>query len=277
MEVDQPKTIQEYAENRTQLLNDIVQFLKKDPRFVAAWLTGSFGRHEADNISDLDLTVIVDNASAQELCAQLHSVGAGTTQERYALFSQFGQPHIIHENHQNAPADGTFTFVLYKDSALVVDWTLRPNRNVTRPAASLLLFDHGNLEVDPPVSAESLPGRIEMTTEQVAFFWMMVTVAIKYFIRRDKVYFHRFLNLLHGILWNVRRLVAGEPYAWRRESFLRTMVAPAAEITALRQVCYEMLDVMQDVEKLGGTVPDSPMSTIEILLHLARQEIQKEN
>ena len=275
MQLKQPKTIQEYASNRNRLLEHITRVLKEDDRFVAAWLTGSFGRDDADNVSDLDLTAVVENTFAKNLCFRPHQVGANTTQERYALFSQFGQPHIIHENHHNAPENGSFTFILYQETALAVDWVLRPNTNVTRPALSVLLFDKANISIDPPISAESVSQRIELVSEQVAFFWMMVTVTIKYLIRRDEVYFHRFLDMLQGILWDIRRLVAGEPDQWLKGSLVKMALTRETQIASVRQICQEMLDVMIDVEKMGGTVPASPMSTIEILIHFAENDVDK--
>lgn len=275
MQLRQPNTLQEFAANRSKMLEQITRILNEDDRFVAAWLTGSFGRHDADEISDLDLTVVVENAFVEMLCFRSHQVGASTTPERYALFSQFGRPHIIHENHQNAPADSSFTFVLYEETALAVDWILRPNTNLTRPALSLVLFDKGNIPVEPPLPVESLPQRIKFATEQVAFFWLMVTVTIKYLIRKDEVYFHRFLDMLHGILWEVRRLVAGEPDRWLKGSLVHMAKTRETQIASVRQVCHEMLEVMPDAEKLGGSVPVSPMSTIEILILLAEKDVDQ--
>jgi len=275
MQLKQPKTILEYASNRGKLLEHITRFLQEDDRFVAAWLTGSFGRSDADSISDLDVTVVIENAFAKNLCFRPHQVGATTTKERYTLLSQFGQPHIIHENHHNAPTDGSFTFVLYKETALAVDWVLRPNVDVTRPALSVLLFDKVIISIEPPITVENLSQRIELVTEQVAFFWMMVTVTIKYLIRRDEVYFHRFLDMLHGILWDIRRLVVGEPDRWLKGSLVKMAMTRETQIVSVRQICQEMLDVMQDVEKMGGSVPNAPMSTIEILIHLAENDVNE--
>ncbi|MCP4429334.1 MAG: nucleotidyltransferase domain-containing protein [Chloroflexi bacterium] len=265
-----PKTLSEYVANRAQLLEQITRFLEKDERFVAAWLTGSFGRDDADEVSDLDLTVLVDDVFAETLCARPYQVGAGTIKARYALFSQFGQPHIVHDNHNNAPPDGSFTFVLYQETALVVDWILRPCADVTRPTLSRLLFDKIGVAVEPPPSVESLEKRIEMASEQVAFFWLMVTVTIKYLIRRDDIYAHHFLDWLHGILRSVRRLVAGEPDRWIRGAQAKMSVTREDQITAVRQICQEMLNVMPDVQRMGGSVPDSPMDTMETLLLLAK-------
>jgi len=276
MQLKQPKTIREYASNRGKLLEHITQFLQEDDRFVAAWLTGSFGRGDADSVSDLDLTLVVENTFAKKLCFRPHQVGATTTKERYALFSEFGQPHIIHENHHNAPEDGTFTFVLYQETALAIDWVLRPHaKNLARPAFSLLLFDKVHILIEPPTSVESLSQRIELAMEQVAFFWMMVTVTIKYLIRRDDVYFHRFLDMLYGILWDVRRLVAAEPDRWLKGSLVKMATTRETQVAAVRQVCQEMVDAMRNVEKIGGSVPLSPMSTIEILIDLAENDVNE--
>jgi hypothetical protein len=105
---------------------------------------------------------------------------------------------------------------------------------------------------------------------------MMVTVTIKYLIRHDEVYFHRFLDMLHGIVWNVRRLVAGEPDRWLRGSLINMAVTREAQITAVRQVCHEMLGIMPEIEQMGGAVPASPLSSIDILLRLAEQDVDND-
>ena len=78
--------------------------LLADRRFAAAWLEGSFGRNEADRVSDLDLHVAVAGAGSQTLCfhPQPRNAGAAAPQ-RLALISSFGRPAVIHENHYNAP------------------------------------------------------------------------------------------------------------------------------------------------------------------------------
>ena len=65
---------------------------------IAAWLAGSHARGEQQWFSDLDLHVVVAEAYSEILCAQPWSVGAKTTPERLALFSQFGEPAVIEDN-----------------------------------------------------------------------------------------------------------------------------------------------------------------------------------
>lgn len=53
------RTLSDYARERSTLLDRIVQLLEADHRVAAAWLSGSFGRGEADDWSDLDLHVAI--------------------------------------------------------------------------------------------------------------------------------------------------------------------------------------------------------------------------
>src|SRR5689334_4296187 len=141
-------SLREYQANRDNLLARIVGTLGADKTFVAAWLTGSFSRNEADAVSDLDLNIVVDDEHSERLCARPRLVSAGTTDDRLKIISGFGQPAVIHENHNNAPDGGSFTFVLYSGSALMVDWIFIPQAKALRPAQSMLLFDKVGIPTD---------------------------------------------------------------------------------------------------------------------------------
>ena len=43
----------------------------------------------------------------------------------------------------------------------------------------------------------------------------------------------------------------------------------------VRQFCNEMLALMPEVVLLGGSVPDDPMSVIEVWLSMAEDEMRK--
>ena len=261
------ESLQVYLTRREAVLTEIVQTLSGDERFVAAWLTGSFGRNDADDLSDLDLSVVISDLYSETLCAYAEQVAAQTTPERLALFSRFGQPVIIHENNNNAPDGGTFTFVMY-GSAVMVDWVLIPAAKVQRPHQSRLLFDKVNLPISSAAEPESLAERASMASERVAFFWMMTAVTVKYMLRGDGVFVAQWLEELHRMVEGVERLVAGEAWHYRRGS--RSWLEPPREgqEKAIRQLCDQMLGLMPEVTKLGGYVHPSPMPAIEILLNL---------
>src|SRR5260221_14193953 len=86
--------VAQHATNRDELLSHIVAVLNADDRVVAAWLTGSLGRGEDDDFSDIDLGVAVRDSHAAELCARPWQVAGYTTEARLALFAQFGTPAI---------------------------------------------------------------------------------------------------------------------------------------------------------------------------------------
>lgn len=146
-----------YVQAREVLLTYITETLKRDERFVAAWLAGSFCRGEQKWSSDLDLHVVVANEHSELLCAQPWSGGAKTTLERLALFKQFGEPAIVFDAHANNTIGGTFTYDLCRELAINVDWMLIPQSLAHFEYPSLMLFDHVNLPEPPseePLSHE---------------------------------------------------------------------------------------------------------------------------
>lgn len=56
-----------YRIHRDALLQHMLAVLRADERFVAAWLTGSLARGEGDDLSDLDLSVVVADAYTTRL------------------------------------------------------------------------------------------------------------------------------------------------------------------------------------------------------------------
>jgi hypothetical protein len=254
---------------RQALLDRITASLASDERFVAAWLAGSFGRGEADDFSDLDLSIVVADPFQERLCARPHMTGAGTVSERLSLFSRFGDPAVIHENHHNAPAGGAFTFVLYREQALIVDWTLIPRSAAARPVQSVLLFDRAGIPFLPAAAPASRPERAEMTSERAAFFWMIAAVVVKSLLRQDAVSYYALLGVLYDTLEETRRLVAGASRQYRRRPPVPQAHTIQAQKQALHRVCAEMETLMPSIIELGGSVPAAPMQPIDILLELA--------
>ncbi|MGH2522488.1 MAG: hypothetical protein ACRDH2_08285 [Anaerolineales bacterium] len=261
--------LQDYVSAREALLAQIAGVLSLDERFVATWLTGSFGRNDADAVSDLDLTVVVADLYSEKLCARPWQVSARTTNERLDLFSKFGQPVVIHENNHNAPEGGTFTFVLYAESALMVDWTLRPRATAQRPTPARLLFDRVGIPLSPPMEPEILEQRIERASENIAFFWMMVAVIVKYIVRHDTVFVQYWLEALHTIVREVERLLEGAAWSYHRGSLSPLAVTREDQINTIRQLSERILKLTPAVAELGGHIPVSPMPAIEHLLNLA--------
>jgi len=205
---------------------------------------------------------------AAMLCAHAQPVSAQTTPERLALFSQFGTPVMLHENHYNAPEGGSFTFVMYAESNVMVDWILMPQANAERPASSVLLFDKVGIPLAPTPQPETLAQRAESASERVAFFWMMMAITTKYILRDDSVFAAQWLEQLHEIVAEVERLLAGHVFEYHRGSLSALAPTHAEQIQAIRHLARQMEALMTKVAEMGGYVGPSPLSAIEQLIQL---------
>ena len=263
--------LQAYRHSRQDLLARIVEELSGDERFVAAWLTGSYGRNDVDDVSDLDVKVVVAEPYSELLCTRQEQVSHQTSKERLALFSKFGKPALIHENNHNAPENGTFTFVLYSGSALMIDWVLMPQRNAERPFQSVLLFDKGDI----PVSATPVPEELEESRKTVAeiwaFFWMMVAVTTKYIIRGDLVFVQNWLEQLHGLIREIERRIERVPWEqiYVRGSVSQLQPTRQKQIESIRRLCGRIQELKPKVDEFAGSELSMPWTEIETLLSLA--------
>src|SRR3954462_10102174 len=117
---------------RDALLARTVSMLHADPRVVAAWLTGSLGRGDGDDLSDFDVWIIVRDDAMAAVAA-----------ERQAIIARIGTPVLIQEAPHNAPPGGAFLLVWYEGAAGVqeADWVWQPQSGARVPPNVRLLFD----------------------------------------------------------------------------------------------------------------------------------------
>ncbi len=246
-----------------------MEFLSRDERFVAAWLTGSLSRNEADLLSDIDLSVVVAENSSTSLCTRYDQVSAKTSTERYSLFSQFGVPALIHENNNNAPEGGTFTFVLYEGSAIMVDWVLIPQSKANRPEQAKLLFERVGIPVASPAEPENVEQRRKSVAEMWAFFWMMTAVTIKYITRNDGVFAATWIEYLHSLIQEIERKMDGQPWHYIRGSRSELQTTREKQIESVRELCTRMQEIKSKVMEFTGSEPLMPLAEIELLFSLA--------
>jgi len=261
--------LEAYAQSREVLLTSIITELSADERCAAAWLTGSYGRKNADQVSDMDITVAIAEPYSDILCTRREQVSHQTTPERHALFSKFGEVALIHENNNNAPEHGTFTFVLYAGSALMIDWVLIPQTHAERPSQSLLLFDKPNIPVAPDESEDPEKNK-KAVAEIHAFFWMMTAVTIKYIIRGDLVFVQSWLEVLHKLTREIERRLKGIPWleAYVRGSVSQFQPTREQQIEALRDLVLKMQKLHPTLQKFTGSELSAPMAEVEFLLSL---------
>lgn len=264
-------TLNSYKEHRDAMLAEITTALSNDERFVAGWLTGSFSRNDEDAVSDIDINLAVSEIHGPSLCRRLAQVSAQTSPERYSLFSQFGKPVLIHENNNNAPEGGTFTFVLYAESAVMIDWVLVPQIKATRRFQSLLLFEKTAIPIGPAPKPEDLEQSKKYVAEIWAFFWMMIAVTIKYIIRGDGVFATQWIENLYGLIQDVERRINREPRTYTRGSLSQFQITRENQIESIYKLCEKMQELKPKVSEFIRSEPTTPLSEIETLLSLANK------
>lgn len=259
-----------YRNNRDVFLSQVVTSLSKDERFVAAWLTGSLGRGDADSVSDIDLSLVIAEEYNSSLCSKTEAVSHQTSPERFSLVNQFGTPALIHENNHNAPEGGTFTFVLYANNAIMVDWVLIPQSKAKRTDKSKILFDKVGIPVSQGFITEDLEQRRKSVAEHWAFFWMMAAVTVKYIIRGDGVFVTQWIENLHSLIGEMERKIIGEPWKYRRGSMSQLHTTAEEQVKSLKQLCQRMQELNPQVADFIGFEPLMPMPEIETLFALVK-------
>lgn len=264
--------LQEYASARDALLERIVVSLEHDLRFVAAWLTGSFSTGENDEVSDLDLTVIVSQVYSDELCIRPETITNRPPMDRLSLFRQFGSIDFAYENNRNAPTGGTATNVMYAPLGLRVDWVLVPEETAQQPENVKLLFSNIDVPSMPKSALDSQEERAKDAAEMVGFFWLMATTVAKYLIRGDGVFVTNWLENLTGLTLDVERRINGIPDQYHRGSMTRLHIEPAEHIAQLRQLCERIETLTPQVVALGGNVWLETRVGVERWLDMADQK-----
>jgi len=157
------------------------------------------------------------------------------------------------------------TFVLYAQSAIMVDWVLIPQSKALRPYRSQLLFDKGNIPISSAPQPEELDQRKAFVAEQWAFFWMMTAIITKYIIRGDGVFVTNWLENLHSLIQEIERQINGEPWKYTRGSLSQLQATREKQIESLKQLCEKMQGIKSKVEEFTGSEVLLPLNEIEVL------------
>jgi len=185
-EITNPEVVaalREHREDRDALLASLTASLQDDPRVRAAWLWGSFGRGEADDLSDLDPWLIVADDAVGEMGARLR---------QYALLT--GNFITGGEAPQNAPPGGGFFSSLHegRHGLLHLDCYWQPESAVEQvPERAVFLNRLQEPQIATPqpptapkasdtlMTAEALTDEEDRIAGGIGFAWLMLSIAAK--------------------------------------------------------------------------------------------------
>lgn len=174
--------LREYREDRDTLLALLTASWRSDARIRAALLWGSFGRGDADDLSDLDPWLLAADEAAAEM---------GQVLRQYA--QQTGSLILAMDTPQHAPPGGGFMSFLHegRHGLLQVDCYWQPVSTVLDKANYTVLFDrqakaYAGQEHPRPIPLEEVLGLQAEVEHGLYFAWFMFLITAKS-LARDAV------------------------------------------------------------------------------------------
>lgn len=193
----------EYAAERAQLLGGLNTLVLKDLRIAAAWVFGSLARDDADELSDIDVRVVVH---ASEFDAVLAA--------RYEFAAQLGEPILVLEAPQNRPPGGAYNMVWYPGvhGPHAVDWSWSSSATTLIPTGVTLFHNRAELtESGEPMEFRYQPvphrDRREVVRQSLHGFWSMLLVVAKYAARSP------YAELMDLLKWTIPALRETQQFA----------------------------------------------------------------
>lgn len=185
--------LRQRAQRRAEWLTAATARFESDPDVAAAWVFGSEGRGEADELSDLDVFVAIDGGNADKALVAIDET----------TFAAFGDVLTCVDVSGQAPEGGRAFTVTYPSPVerLTVDWWFQRADAVQLGSDARVLVDKvGIPAADPPLATTSmLPGggpiraggaaprrtarRAERLEERISWFWMMAPITAKWLAR----------------------------------------------------------------------------------------------
>jgi predicted nucleotidyltransferase len=262
----------EYVKHRDGLLERIRRVLEKDVRVRAAWLSGSFGRLEEDEWSDIDLHIAVEDGGL-----------AGFLEEREKVYRSVGRPILVQNEMESDSQSGARFQLVFYPGPIEVDWNIGPVSRAETPSAFRMLVERDS------VPAGSLAGlsREEQRAEAnhwLTFFWAMAPIAVKFCGRSDTRRAVAQIDLLSTAFIALWRLVSSkvatapnartvnrvlEPELDAVLPRLGSTIAPGSALDVVKQLCARVEGLHSDLEAIGAEVPLKLIAEVSKMFALA--------
>jgi predicted nucleotidyltransferase len=259
--------LRQRAAERDALVERAVALLNDDQRVVAAWLYGSLGRGTQDELSDIDLWVVVLDDYINEV-----------REKRHEFAAKLGNTLVIVDAPQNAPANGAFLTVLYEGEIAGpqhVDWTWQAASAASTPNDAKVLLQRVAIANKPGATPEAPNDRTEAASNEMAYFWMMVLVVAKYVVRGQSWEVVNLLAAVRHALDKAKWLLDASdvPPKERARIITPPPVQPIEQLTLLRAWVEEAEELALSPGKAATSMTSSTMNQVYEYLDLAARTI----
>jgi hypothetical protein len=270
--------LQEYADSRDALLERIVTALTADDRVTAAWLSGSFGRGEADAWADFDLEIAIRDEHVISFLA-----------DRPALYASVGTPALVQDEIPGQPGvDERFHLVNY-EGAIEVDWSFIPLSEARKPLTCRVLFEKQPVPIVDQAPLTEAERRAQVRT-WAKFFWSMAPIAVKFAGRGDTRRAIAQTTLLSRALICLWRLLEQPdgPSPWQPETNRPLeddldrrlpkpgpVLTPRSVLALTRLLCQQAETLQESLVAFGAYVDQRIIADTERLAAIAAAEIAR--
>ena len=243
--------LQTRRQERDALLERVTLLLEQDTRIVGAWLFGSLGRGTPDDLSDIDLFLVIDDPYADAVIA-----------DRQTHIEALGVPLLVLEAPQNRPPQGAYNMALYDGQfgPHQVDWYWQPCAHAAIPTETRVLLDRvglSRLDTPPHFDYQPVPERdpVEVKAQTVNFFWVMLLIAAKYVARDPDSQDMGLLNFVQSLHQEVREIAPDASPSL--ELPLSNASTPADKMRLLRALAADVETLLPRIAAQGIAVPDA--------------------
>lgn len=253
-------SVAELGAVRDSVLRRITDLLRADPRVQGAWLSGSFGRGEEDEWSDLDLHVAVEDEHLTEFLA-----------DRPARYAAVADPVLVQDEMPSNSQEGGVYQLVWFAGGVHVDWNVGPASRAAKPLAHRLLFEHRPFEIVSPPALDG-QARNREARQQLTFFWTMAPIAIKCVSRRKSAAAAGMIGLLTNALIRLRHLTNRAPDP--RIAQLPAHITPPVLCELIEALLREAQLLEPPLRELSAHVDHRMIHETERLLQLCRLTLQ---
>jgi predicted nucleotidyltransferase len=262
MTFEKPDLFSDHRVARDQLLQRITEMLEQDARVAAVWLIGSMGRERYDDLSDIDVWVVVTDENMDSWLA-----------ERERIMAELGKPLILRDVPANAPIGGAFMTALFQGPVgpLIEDWYWQPQSHARVPNDGRLLFDRGGLPVQFEAQTPTSQDRSADLTRKVRYFWAMLPIVAKKIYRSQEWDALSMMIMLRYVLHQVRTL-AGVVLPSDQDKPPTSLLT---QLEYLRGMANQMQTLESEITMLGGIVPSEAAVAACNFIDIVEAGIQK--
>jgi hypothetical protein len=260
---DAANALRTHTAERGSILAPLTAQFEANPRVRAAWLWGSFMRGEEDDLSDLDIWIVVDDDAVASFAGRVFEACRKAGSVIYAA-----------ENVHNAPPGGGYVGALLAGTVglhhLDIYWQSVGVAEV--PGGPLLVGPRpaGDSAVAPghaPVTEENEPPDPNPIIAKLAFVWLMISITAKH-LARDPASDMALLSYPRPAFDELRaHFGLGEAPAWKIPE------QPEEKINLLRQFTQAVVEVeiVAKIKKPASPCLNSYLDLVEAILADATQ------